>query len=352
MSLGIQDDDAFSQTGTFGTSALLDRADAIDAGWVRVMVVDTRWNAGQDGEYVRAVAEAKARGKRVMASLLAWRTQPTAAEWRAYTRRVVARMAPYVDAWSVMNEPNWPGMNAATGTACMLIPTPISTPIERTVDGVKVQRVWRHVRKGKGTHRRVRRGHRRHYVMVKARTRRAKHLANWKRVTRKRATHANHVEYVTTNAEATACRAETFGEAYRRVYDVSAPIIQGLDPDARIVVGDLCPCNGDDTFMDAFYAKGKPDVRPDAFGFHPYPGVDYAVDAVRYARSRGLASWATEWGLSAERSPSPADWVRALRAFDRAGVELTFIYDTRTVRGGDTWDTQMRTDDVAAVAAR
>lgn len=108
--LGVQDDDAMIGSGAL---AYLDRAQTLGASWIRLNVSDVRWNHERAGGYVEAARLAHERGLKVMVTLMAWKTRPTARKWEAYARQVAFYLAPYVDAWSPMNEPNIDPMAAA-----------------------------------------------------------------------------------------------------------------------------------------------------------------------------------------------------------------------------------------------
>lgn len=267
--LGWQDD----ETLKYQPDVALARADATGAGTVRIMVPANRW--AEIDTYVAAAARAKATGHRVIASLMSWRQYPTPAGWAFYATGAVTKLAPYVDGWSVMNEPNMDDMRPAT----------------RGRSGMIAR-----------------------------------------------------------------------GRAYRRVWDRTAPVIRRLDPSAKLIVGDLMPVAGR-RFMRAFYRAGRPRIRPDALGIHPYMGYstglrdrsrdgdwrhDGVEDAARFARRHRLALWVTEWALSPKQPAG--DWAYLLRRFARAGARVVVVYDTDS-RGqsGGWWNTEMSPAALSAV---
>lgn len=345
ITLGLQDDDAAVLAGDAGTAAFLQRADDVSAPWVRIMVPDSRWNGGQAVEYVRAAERAHAAGKRVMVSLLAYNSHPTPDQWRSFAEQVTPRLAPYADAWSPMNEPNWPTLSPAVQESCVVAVADSSTPVS-SGGRVIVQRRWKHVRRGTHWRHHHRKGGRWIYHRVKRHGKQHRR-GHWRKVNVRRIVPPT-VSVVANHQEWTECKAESVGRAYRRVWDATAPVIRASDPGATLVVGDLCPCADDLAFMEAFYEGGTPAVAPDVLGIHPYPGVDYAQTMADYARRRSLTPWVTEWGLPRDTNPRPAQWTGSLQGFRRAGYRVAFIYDTRSANG---WDTQMRADDREAVAA-
>lgn len=338
MSIGLQNDDAMVQAGPDATTAYLRRADDLGASWVRLSVMDGLWNGGQADAYVAAARAAHDSGHRVIVSLLAWDTHPTAQEWAPFAKLVVARLAPYVDAWSPMNEPNQPNMAPATSRPCV----PLSGRKLKRVRVIRYRRVKRH----HGHWRRVVR-HRHHKRAV-----RYKHVrhGHYRRVVK-------HV-LKPKGRKATAfdwCSPRVLGRAYRKVWNWTAPAIHTLDPSATLVTGDLEPVGGPE-FMRAFL-HGRLAIRPDVLAIHPYElGYGPSVhkrdgswrahdieEAHRWARRHHLPLWADEWGLWP--SANPAEWGAWLDRFQRARVAVTILYDT----AGGWWDTQMRPDAFAAV---
>ncbi len=101
MQLGMESDEALKHD----TAAYLARTDGVGATWMRLTVGSGRWLTESD-TYVNAAAAAQADGKRVLVTLMSWQQYPTPEAWAAFAQQVVARMAPYVDAWSPLNEPN------------------------------------------------------------------------------------------------------------------------------------------------------------------------------------------------------------------------------------------------------
>lgn len=360
MSLGMQDDAAMTYQDP---ATYLARVDGVKAGWLRLSVTAGHWRGGQADAYVAAAAAARADGKKVFVSLLSWRDYPTPAEWRAYAEQVVARMAPYVDAWSVMNEPNWPGMSAATATKCVIGPVTTTTPMTTRVRrGVRIEHRFHHVRPGRGrwlrrvTHRR----HHRHVHFTRAHGKQRRHAA-WRRTTRRVKLYRRNIVYNSTTSDQETCSAEVYGVAYRKLWDAVAPVLAATG--GKLIVGDLCPCGDNRAFMDAFYSTGEPAVRPDVLGVHPYfhdnpttavnTAADWRVpntdDAVAYASRHGMDAWATEWAAT------PGDptfwWPAALTRMAANGIKVTMIYDTPAPPGVVAWDTQMRSDALAAVTA-
>lgn len=369
--LGIQDDSSL----VFEEGRVLDRAAQINAGWMRFTIIQPAW-ATQSDSYLRAVRAAKARGLRIMVSLMAWKDSPTPAAWGRFTRRVVSRLAAYVDAWSLMNEPNWPGLGPAIRRVCQTVPAGAIATVNRWVN----RRIVHRKRVRRGHWKRVvkhRRRHGRHhgrrrvvrYRHVKhGRYRRVVRHRHGRRIVRFKRTRGwriiRHVKHrrelarvsVHVAHQRQVCGRESYGAAYRRLYDACAPIVRALDPGAKIVAGDVAPRDAAG-FMADFYRPGQPTVRPDALGIHPYlwtnprlvnHSADWRVssveDAAAFARAHGVALWVTEW---AEWPSAPASWwTTALERMRRAGVALTMIYDVR----GHGWNTQM-TDEALALAA-
>lgn len=104
MQLGIQDDGQMLFSAPTA-DAYLQRADTVHARWIRIMVTENVWN-NERPQLMVALTNAKAHHKRVMVSLLAWQSNPTPDQWRAFALEVAPAIAPYVDAWSPLNEPN------------------------------------------------------------------------------------------------------------------------------------------------------------------------------------------------------------------------------------------------------
>src|SRR6476659_6444912 len=100
MQLGMESDQALK----YDTAAYLARTDGVGATWMRLTVGSGHWPTEADA-YVNAAAAAQADGKRVLVTLMSWQQYPTPEEWAAFAQQVVARMGPYVDAWSPLNEP-------------------------------------------------------------------------------------------------------------------------------------------------------------------------------------------------------------------------------------------------------
>src|SRR5690349_23326816 len=115
MQLGMESDEALKHD----TEAYLARADGVGATWVRLTVGSSRWQWESDA-YVNAAAAAQADGKHVLVTLMSWQQYPTPAAWAAFARSVVARMSPYVDAWSPLNEPNHSATEPAQPVTCQL----------------------------------------------------------------------------------------------------------------------------------------------------------------------------------------------------------------------------------------
>jgi hypothetical protein len=355
MQLGLQNDDRLVLAGETGGLRYLKRVDRVGASWVRVMVPDTRWNAGQAHEYVRAVQQAHADGKRVMATLLAWETTPTPRQWEIYARDVVGQMAPYVDAWSPMNEPNLGLMRAASPIHCEVVTGGQVTPVEKTVQRIaRAQRRWGRVRRGRGTHLR-----RKHGGFRRAHGKREQRRARWRRVTRRQRGSVRTTVLVGGPEERQDCRIAAWGVAYRAVYDEVAAVIRRADPGAKLVVGDLAPNAANEDFMAAFYGVGPPAIRPDALGVHPYYwghpsdvagdgrfGLA-AIERTRdWAARHDVALWVTEFGYRPEHPT--AWWLHALDRMQGAGTRVAVLYDTRS----QAWDTMLREPALDAVRNR
>lgn len=337
--VAVQNDDACLYGSNNDTDGIptwdeqLDRTAAVHGDTVRLMVPDSHWRTGESDRYVACARVAKERGFTVFASLLAWNTYPTPAEWAAYANEVVGRMAPYVDAWSVMNEPNWPGMSPHTDTSCKLIPTAQSSV---SSNGTPIVRYWKKVKHGthKRIAKRVGRKHHRHWAYT---FKRVKHGGRYKRAVRKG---KPGVTVVSTVAAHHDCYVASYAVAYADVYNATAPVIKSLDPDAKIVAGDLAPGADMAAWMNVLYAT-NPSVRPDVCADHPYtlwqgdgpPNVWYQVT---YTRAHGCEYWATEFGHSSDQKG--AVWVASVNAMLNEGATLVVLYDSKS----PTWDTQMR----------
>lgn len=346
MTFGIQDDWNLALTGSAGTSLELARADTIHARSVRLSVSDGRWPYNAS-DYLRAARAAHDRGLQVLVTLTAWQTHPTAAQWQTFTANVVSQLAPYVDAWSPMNEPNIEEFRADQSTLCHIVAaTHRSRVAVPSWDTRRHRRVVRYVRSRHGHWKRrhhrwfhVKHGHYRR--VVKHQTRRARRI----KVTR--------YEWRTQTTHWLDCHHQSRGEAYGAVYRAVSPIIRRLDPTALLVAGDLAPSADGIAFM-----RDASPLDADVFGVHPYywhdPAGMCSTDVTRlcaiepvvaWARSQGLPTWATEWGL---RPNAPSSWwAEALNRMREAGIRRAFIYDTNSP---GHWDTRMTEPALSAVA--
>jgi hypothetical protein len=274
----MQDDESLK----YDTANYLARADLVAADWIRLIVYDSHWNAGETDAYVLAAAAAKAHGKRVMVSLAFWHSHPTPAEARVFAERVYARMAPVVDAWSPMNEPNWPGMAPHMNVQCVETSSPSAMATRKS--GRRI-RGWKKVRRGRGTHQRhVKRRHRRKVIrFTRAHTRKQQRRAQWKRASHRAWPKAI---YVTSMQARRECTAEAMGVAYGRVWDRVAPVLaQG---GALMVGGDLCPARCRSSW-----------TRGCATGCPPSARTSSATITTRRPRP-----------ASSSPTPDPADWCR------------------------------------------
>jgi hypothetical protein len=328
--LGYQDDEMFK----FNPDAAWSRAEGVDATWIRIMVPDSHWKWESD-MYVRIAREAKAREMNVMATLMAWQSQPTVAQWQAYSKSVYAKLGPYVDAWSPMNEPNHPKFMPKVDTTCVIHNSTTSTPRQHLIPGMKY---WKRVGSGKGTHKRVIK-HKKHKRVIKYKRAKGKR-AKWKRIVTQ---DVMNIEYVTTVRQENKCTTENMAKQYRKVYDATAPVLaQG---GAKVIVGDLCPSPNQILFMNKFYEGGDPRVKPHAFAGHPYA---YTQDMLEVGEETGLKVWATEWGFDPRKGATAADWIARWNLLEQNGVEVSFIYD---VLGGG-WNTRMTDEAYAVIAGR
>lgn len=149
--------------------------------------------------------------------------------------------------------------------------------------------------------------------------------------------------------------------AYCRAWRLVMPVVRLHDPTARRLVGDQAPSTYNFEFMQWFYrACRTARDRPQVLAVHPYCACNPSVrerrtgnwnvasieDAARFARRHHLRLWVTEWAWG--REARREWWPRALRRFERADVDRTYIYDVRD----DHWDTKMRPRAVDAVASR
>jgi hypothetical protein len=351
MQLGMESDEALKHD----PAGYLARADGAGATWMRLTVGSSRWLTESDA-YVNAAAAAQADGKRVLVTLMSWQQYPTPAAWAAFARQVVARMAPYVDAWSPLNEPNHWAMAPAQTVTCRLDAS-ARTSTSEVRDGVRIERRWHRAPSGRWE-RIVEETHGKRPNVVVSFRRAAgggwapgplRHISLLRPATIR----------VRTEWERHRCRAQADGVEYRELWDAVAPIL-AQDADSRLVVGDLAPAPLDTVFMQAFYSRGAPDTEPEVLGIHPYDFGDptrtyddgsFALGSLapakRFAGRWGLGLWATEWGYHPEQ---PAQWWTAGLRLLSGSVGLTVIYDTPAGPGGH-WDTFMRPAAYRRVAA-
>lgn len=329
MTLGYQSDtqvtNAPDQTTAFMANQANGRA-------MRLMVQEDKWSYMSDA-YLSAVRAAKSHGLFVMVSMYRWRgltgsERPgvTPSEWASFTRVAAAKLAPYVDAWSVMNEPNHPAFAPAVSTsACTLVQgTHIDTRTVILPNGMlKIVR-YKFAKRGQWRH--GRRWHKRHrYVRA------AKHWhgQRYKRIVRKVAQAKSTTIQVSTPYAYSQCSSTALGAAYRAVYDASARELRRIDPTATLVFGDTAGNGIAGGFMAAALA-GHPDA--DVLGVH-YAGAN--TEAANLARAHGLAPWATEWGYK------PVDQARlgpGLNTLNSNGYARVFVY-TLYSDPGHWWDT-------------
>jgi hypothetical protein len=326
MVLGMQDDESMKRDAP----AYMDRMDRAGATALRLMIPSNRWDAEADA-YVRAAAQAHADGKYVIVSLLSWYAFPSPSQWAAYARSAASRLAPYADAWSPMNEPNWPGMAARTSQVCEEVPEQRMSAVTLTR---KASKRWRKVGRKRGTHRRIVRS-RAGRMVVKFRKSKS---GTWRK---RRQAAKSTTTFVTTTEARRSCTAETYGRAYRGVWDAVAPVLRESDPSAALIAGDTAP--GPVAFFAAFYAAGEPSVRPHVLADH-YTDQTSAEYLVRLAADHGAQPWVTEW---AAPGGSPAAYERGLRMLENAGVKLVSIYDTRS----PAWNTRLSDSALDSVAA-
>jgi hypothetical protein len=366
--VSIQNDAWMLNCDSSHLDAEMDRANEIHAKWVRIMVSETRWPSQKACIKLAAAALHNPDGKyhaHVLVTLMAWRTHPTAAEWANFTASVVAELAPYADAWSLMNEPNHPYFMAATPESCATT-TGDPTSWAYTVvvrQRIKHQHKWRfkRLKRGHGNYtrhwRRGRHGQHGHWVYTRVHGKARKH-AHWLRVrVHHHRTRRQVVRGTSPGRVIRQCQAIASGTAYHRVWDAAAHIIRDVS-NAPMCVGDLAPSAFGRDFMEAFYETGAPVVTPNMLCIHPYerndpskpdPGLAWNVSgiysAAAYAKAHGLTLWVTEWAYWPNQ---PASWWPiAMSRMRDAGVQVISIYDA----SGPTWDTFMRPDALAAVAA-
>ena len=357
-----------------------DRMQSVGGQWVRIMLRHDRWPVDAE-RYRAAIESARARGLRVMATLMSWKEdrRGTPASWAAFTREVVARYGGAVDAWGTANEPNHGYFNFATDTTCRISRTPATAAYgSRVENGFRILTTYRRVKPGKGTHRKVvrylrskkgtfnrvvRRGRAR-YVKVRrgrykqmvrflpARGRRARYRQT---ITKIPLTRENTV-WVSTEAARRVCEQQTWATAYRAVHAASAEVIRALDPTATVVVGDLSPNSLNTIFMEAMVQAAPGAIDADVHGIHPYfrPGADPVPGAfsmpnleqiVGQARAwqraghlTGNRTWITELGFVPD--DPPAALADAAARAESLGIELLIQYE---LYGGsphdERWDT-------------
>jgi hypothetical protein len=261
MQLGMESDEALKHD----TAGYLARADGAGATWMRLTVGSSRWLTESDA-YVNAAAAAQADGKRVLVTLMSWQQYPTPEAWAAFARQVVARMAPYVDAWSPLNEPNHWAM-APTQTVTCRLDASARTSTSEVRDGVRIERRWHRAPSGRWE-RIVEETHGKRPNVVVSFRRAAgggwgpgplRHISLLRPATIR----------VRTEWERHRCRAQADGVEYRELGDAVAPTL-AQDADSRLVVGDLAPAPLDTVFLQAFYSRGAPDTEPEVLAIHPY----------------------------------------------------------------------------------
>lgn len=259
FALGVQDDESLKQD----PSAYLARADAMGADRIRLTVPDNRWEHEADS-YIQAARAAHEDGKSVTVSLMAWRSTPTPRQWRAYTLEVVRHMAPYVDVWSPMNEPNFDLM--APYSPNVHGPHDLSDSArerEMRLRGRAYRRIWDKTA-----------------PIIRLLDPRAK---------------------LVVGDQAPSDTNGIFMKAFYRSGKLRIkPDILGVHP----------------------YSFLAPWAKPYSRSWN-LPGIKRAV---RFAKRHSLKTWVTEWGYGPKQPASW--WPQAMRKMQRAGVQQIFIYDT------------------------
>jgi hypothetical protein len=274
-------------------------------------------------------------------------------EWRAFVSQVVGRLGDRVDAWGILNEPNHRAYSIATPIACRTAwrRTTLKTPVSRRRFVV----TFRKVRKRTGRYVKRTRWIR---VHSKRGVRRPHTRGRWrKRITYKRKRRGNYVKRIRSvnltrrdtrlnRSALRRCKAQTWGAAYRHVWDAVAPVIRQGDPTSTLLLGEFAPAPANRLLLEAMLDARRGRVDADVLGVHPYfrgkldvrgdgafnvPNIEATV---RFARTHGWTVWATEFG----RAPEEAnDLVPALDRLESAGVEVTILYDFQAT-DSTLWD--------------
>lgn len=289
----VQDDPAIMDDST--RAATLDRMVEIGATHVRVMVQHERTNPdarfdvfiGRGARpalatYIPAFRDIVARGLRVYANL-SWYGEGDPAAIARWARRAAAVLGPYVDTWSILNEPDitLPDEPCTPAQARAAVARRV-VEIRRVRRNIHLRRVFRN-RNGR---RLVRRGARYRKVVRLGRKNprgERRKLVRFKR--HRRGTHVRRIRITVVSGTVlepisvqTACTQITRADTYSRILAAVAPAIDAHDPTARKVAGELSPCPGASTMAAAV------DWSPvDAIAIHPYFGhdKDFGMDNIK-----------------------------------------------------------------------
>lgn len=215
----------------------------------------------------------RARGLRVYANL-SWYGESDPRRIAAWAAEAAAALAPFVDTWSILNEPD---LNLMPGDC-----TPTQQHRMVTTGAVKTHRVKRYQfirvsprsNAGGMRYRRV--------VRVFKVARKHKRVTRYISTTRKRGRYIRRPFFHTLAGMAEepisielACKKATAGQAYTRILEATAPVLRGADPSARIVGGELSPTPGAHDF-----AHQLDWSHVDVAAIHPYFGHPFSIEGV------------------------------------------------------------------------
>lgn len=380
LTVGVQSEGQLVAGSDAAAAKTLGLAGQVHAGWVRMMVIDGRYEQ-QRWAIIRSAKLAHARGMKVMVSMFHW-NGPNGEEGGAgigqlttFVNRVVPDLAPYVDAYG-WNEPNHPAFAPRSDTVCTVVP---GSKTQQTLVGYghRVLVRYRHVKRGRGhytrtvtfvrsrrlpEYKRTSRGWRKttvgatHKRLVKFHRHR-RLIGNYRQIKR-RIPIAPHEITVSTPYERNVCQRQASAIEYRRVHDMTARVVRRVDPSALMILGELGPSAGNESFMENVFKAAAGSVDADVIGLHPYtllapstvqdhggmvlPVIERTVRAVRRWHAQGKITgervWATEYGYHWAVVKAHPSWLpTALTRMRAAGVEVAVLYDY--VHTGGSWDT-------------
>lgn len=264
--------------------ATLDRMVELGATDVRVFVQHAHRSRGHANfvatgrqrplkDYGPIFASIRARGLRVYANL-SWYGESDPRRIAAWAAEAAAALAPHVDTWSILNEPD---LSLMAGDC-----TPAQHHRMVTTGAVKTHRVKRYefVRvsprsNAKGLrYRRV--------VRVFKIADKHKRVVRYISTARKRGRYIRRPFFHTLAGMpeepitiALACQKATAGQAYTRILEATTPVLRAADPSARIVGGELSPTPGAYDF-----AHQVDWSHVDVAAIHPYFGHAFSIENV------------------------------------------------------------------------